>query len=583
MEFFLQGLYHRLFLLDVGRTDTGNGLPAYSVITQAFEYFFGGEIHFDTIMHALREIINLGILNGFRKIINGIGDGFQGFGDTLNNFANNIKGIGSEIKGIFSDLREVIGAYKKEKTAEILKTVAVSLLMVAGALFIVSKIDENKIKSSILMISVMLGELIGSLAIVAKIAKGDSIKNLGKFSITMVSMSVALLILASALKKIASIDAVDAWSSIMMITVLMFELVAAMKLLTGKEGTSVAKGATVLLSLSISVNILANAMKKLSSINDDNLLKGVISIFAMLMMLVASVNLLEKKMGIGTGAGIVLLATSLLIVGEAIKKIGSLDIDTLKFGLIGIALALAAIVTALNFMPDSVLLKGISITIIATGLVILGEAIKKIGSLDVDAIKFGLIGIALALAAIVTALNFMPNLVITKSIAIGIISASLIILGEAIKKIGSLDIDTLKFGLIGIGAGLLAMTLALIALSNPTALVGAASLLVASASLVVLAKALKTAGSLGWESMVQGLLALVGVLAIVAGASVLLAPLIPAILGVGAALIVFALGLTACTIPLAIFVDLMKSICEYGPERIRGFNHFLIKNYIYDT
>lgn len=546
-------------------------------LKEALEYFFGGEIHFDTIMHVLREIINLGILNGFRKIVDGIGETTLNFGNILKSASKTIKNVGEGLKEMFTNIGEVFGAWKKQKIADILKTVAVSLLLLAAALLILSKIDSDKLWESMGGMTVMLGELLGSMAIMSKMLDGKKLKNFLKMNTMLMSFSLSILILASALKKISEIKEGKVGVAIVGITALIGELVVATRLLTTGGDKTVLKAAGVLLGLAIAVDLLTIAVKQLSGIDWPDLGKGLLGIFGILMMLVASVDMMDKKIGVGTGVGLVLLATSLIIVGEAIKKIGSLDVDTLKFGLIGIALGLAAIVTALNLMPDSVLMKGVSITIIAAGLVILGEAIKKIGSLDFKTFSFGLLGIAGGLVAIVFALQALSGKgVLGAATSILIVSASLVVMSKALKTVGELGIEAMIVGLVGLVGGLMAMVVALVALSNPMVLAGAAALLVASGALIILAEALKNLGEMGLETVAQGLISLILLLATVGASSVLLSAIAPAILIAGAALAVFGAGLLVCTVPLAILIDLMKSLIEFGGKGVAALTEFLL-------
>lgn len=547
-------------------------------IKEALEYFFGGELHFDTLMHAIRELINLGILNSFRKIVDGLGNATQGLGGTLKNAAKTIKDVGKEITGVFSDIRDVISAYKKEKLAEVLKTVATALLMLAAALFILSKIDSDKLWESMGGMTVMLTELLGSMAIISKMLNGKELKSFGKISVVLIAFSAAILILASALKKICSVvETGKLGASIVGITVLIGELVVAARLLTTDGSKQVIKAAGIMIGIAIAVDLLTIAVKQLSGIDWPDLGKGLLGIFGILMMLVASVNMMDKKMGIGTGIGLVLLATSLIIVGKALENIGSLDIFTLAKGMFFMAGGLMAIVVALNAIPNGVLLKSASVVLVSASLLLIGKALENIGSLDLPTLAKGFVFMAGGLMAIVVALTAISSPAsLAGGAAILIVSGSLLVLASALKKVSSLKWDELAIGMIGLVGGLMAIVVALVALSNPMVLAGAAALLVASASLIVLAEALKIAGSLGWESMLQGLLALIGLLALVAGASVLLTPLIPSILGVGAALAVFGAGILVCTIPLAILVDLMKSLIEFGGKGIAALTDFLL-------
>lgn len=547
-------------------------------LREALEYFFGGEIHFDTIMHVLREIINLGILNGFRKIVDGIGETTLNFGNILKSVSKTIKNVGEGLKEMFTDIGEVFGAWKKQKIAEILKTVAISLLLLAAALLILSKIDSDKLWESMGGMTVMLSELLGSMAIISKMLDGKDTKNFIKMNGMLISFSAAILILASALKKISSVvETGNLGASIVGITFLIGELIVAARLLTTGSDKTVLKAAGVLLGMAIAVDLLTIAVKQLSGIDWPDLGKGLLGIFGILMMLVASVDMLDKKLGVGTGIGLVLLATSLIIVGNALEKIGSLDITTIAKGLFGIAGSLLSIIAAINAIPSGAIGKATGILIVSSSLLLIGQALKNIGSLDFKTFSFGLLGIAGGLVAIVFALQALSGKsVLGAAASILIVSASLVVMSKALKNIGELGIEKMLVGLLGLTGGLMAMTVALLALSNPMVLAGAAALLVASGALIILAEALKNLGEMGLETVAQGLISLILLLTTVGAASVLLSAIAPAILIAGGALAVFGAGLLVCTIPLAILVDLMKSLIEAGPKAVSVLTDFLL-------
>jgi hypothetical protein len=74
---------------------------------------------------------------------------------------------------------------------------------------------------------------------------------------------------------------------------------------------------------------------------------------------------------------------------------------------------------------------------------------------------------------------------------------------------------------------------------------GAAALIVVAGALAIIAPVLKTLGEMSLAEIGKGLLALVGVFVVVAGAGILLAPLVPVILGLSAAIALFGVGCLA--------------------------------------
>ena len=69
-----------------------------------------------------------------------------------------------------------------------------------------SLVDSEKLNASLGALSVLFVELLGSMAIFEKIMNGAAIKGMGQLTIAMIGMSTAVLILAGAVQKLSGLD-----------------------------------------------------------------------------------------------------------------------------------------------------------------------------------------------------------------------------------------------------------------------------------------------------------------------------------------------------------------------------------------
>ena len=107
------------------------------------------------------------------------------------------------------------------------------IVILAASILVISLIDPNKIWSSLEAITVLFTDLMASMAVFNKI--GGDYKHPLKAATVMISASLAILVLASALKKIASIDTKDLMKSMVGIAGLSAIIVAIAKAMSSNE------------------------------------------------------------------------------------------------------------------------------------------------------------------------------------------------------------------------------------------------------------------------------------------------------------------------------------------------------------
>ena len=303
----------------------------------------------DGIMKALRgegfdSLIDL--LNG--GIVTGIGVGIMKFiknltglestaDDAIGGFAGIIEGF----KGAINGAKETLADFQASLKADILMKIAGSIAVLAGSLLVLSLIDSDKLGGALASISILFAELAASMALFDKTLSGQ--KGLNKFGMAMIEMSAAILVLASALKKIASIDSDKLAGALVGITVLIGEMVAA-SLALSKWGGKIKTSAVSMILFAEAINILANAVGKLGALDTDKLTKGLVGVGVLMAELAAF--MVASKFGnfkATQGLAIIELSAALLILEKSVSGFGSMDIETIKKGLTGVGVILAEV------------------------------------------------------------------------------------------------------------------------------------------------------------------------------------------------------------------------------------------------
>lgn len=423
----------------------------------------------------LNDGIFAGVLVGIYKFVDNLNGPLGSIKDMFDGIAGE-DGIIGGLKDTLDSVRGCFEAYQQSLQAETIKKIAVAIAILAAAIFVISSIDGDKLDHSLGAVTILFGELIGSLAVFNKVNSGS--KGLVKSVAAITGLATALLILSGAMKIMSTMS----WSEIAV----------------GITGTVVGLGA-----------------------------------------LVGAVNLLPEKNTIKSAKAIGKLATALVILAAGMKIMASMSWQELGVAVTGVVVGLGALVAAVNLLPKDAALRSMGMIGLATAMVILGGALKIMGSLSWDEIGRGLAAMAGSLIAIVGAMNLMTS-ALPGAAAMLIVAPALIILAGALKIMGSMSWEEIGKGLVALAGSLLilagAMTLMVASLP------GAAAMLVIAPALLILAAALKVMGSMSWGEIGKSLVMLAGAFAVIGVAGLLLTPVIPAILGLAAAILLLGVA-----------------------------------------
>ena len=176
---------------------------------------------------------------------------------------------------------------------------------------------------------------------------------------------------------------------------------------------------------------------------------------------------------------------------------------------------------------------------------ILADACAVIGGLSIEGVVKGITGVSALLTGVALFVNkteFTPGL-LKASASVLVFAVAMKILASAVSELAGRSMEEIVGALAAIGGALLIFSVGLEAMEK--GLPGAGALLVAAAAISVLAPALSLLGALSMESIVNGLLAIIGVITIFAAAAGPLEALLPAMLGLAAVLAVLGASILA--------------------------------------
>lgn len=490
------------------------------------------DVNFSSVFDVLSGISLAGIAVGINKFLKGITDA-----------VSDVTKLTDQIKGILDSVRGCFEAYQTQLKAGTLIKIASAIAILTGAIVVLSLIDSAKLASSITALTGLFAELMTSMAIFTKIS-GD-LKNAGKTATIMLGLSVSVLILASALKKIASLSWNEIAKGLTGITVISGVLAGVAKVISKDEKT-IAKGAFNLIFLATAVKILASACKDISQLSWSELAKGLTGVGVLMAEIALFLNTAKfSGKAVSTATGILVLSAAIKVLASACKDFGSMQWSEIGKGLtsIGILLTEIAAFTNLTGNAKHVVSTGVALIAIAGAMKIMASAVQDFGSMQWDEIGRGLTVMAGALAEITLAVNLMPKNMVSTGVGLIAVASALTILSNVLSSMGNFTWEEIAKGLVTMGGALAELSIAL-NLMNGT-LAGSAALLIASASLAVLAPVLSILGAMSWEAIAKGLVSLAGAFAIIGVAGAVLSPIIPSILALAGAFTLIGVGVAA--------------------------------------
>lgn len=512
---------------------------------------------------------NLGEANfsGIIDLLNGISFGAIAVGITkfVGTFRKAIEDIGSfkeSFIGILDSVRGCFEAYQNQLQAGTLLKIASAIAILTASLIALSLVDSEKLNVALGAITVLFAELLASMAVFNKIS--GQATGVMKSVTAMLGIATAVLILASALKKIADLNTKQLTTGLIGVAGLTTMMVAAAKAMSSNSKTII-KGATQMVIFAAAIKILASVCEQLAKLDWNQLAKGLIGVGVLL----AEVSLFLRTAkfsgkSITTATGIVILSAAIKVLASACKDFGEMKWEDIGKGLASIAVLLAEVTafTKLTGNAKHVISTGVALIAIGAAMKIFASAVKDFSGMQWDEIARGLIAMAGALAAVTIAVNFMPKNMIGIGTGLIAVSAALLILANALNQMGSMSWEEIAKGLITLGGAMAILAIGLNAMTGTLA--GSAALLVAASALLVLTPVLAILGAMSWSSIVKGLVTLAGAFAILGVAGAVLTPLVPSILalsgslaligvavvGIGAGLALAGAGLSALAVGL---------------------------------
>lgn len=504
------------------------------------------------------DLTGEGILKGINTA------GFIAFLTLLYNFLRNFK-PGEFLEAITESIEALTGALRGMQFAlsgAALLSIALAIGILAISMEKLAKIDAMGLTRASTAIAVLMGELAAGFLLFDKVGGTLGAAKLIVVSTSLIRLGAALLILVTAVEKLAKLNWNDLAKGLTGVLFLTGTLVAGVKFLP-TDVAGIVKTATGLLVLSIAIRSLANAVEDLGKLSWEELAKGLTGVAALLASLALFTKIAElNKGGIAAGIGIILIATALEIMADAVGLFVKYNWEQLARGMAGIAAGIVIIAAALAVLPPTSIFSAAGVLIVASSLHLIANAVEEMSKLSWGEIGRGLTVMGGALAAIAIAIGFLPPSAVISAAGVLLVAASLGMITEALGKMSKMTWEEIGKGLTVLAGSLFIIAAALFFMQG--ALPGAAAVLIVAAAFRVLLPVLQGLGAMSWESIAKGLVALAGVFVILGAAGVILGPFVGVIIGLAGGITLLGLAVLAAGVGVLAFATGLGLLATVG-------------------
>lgn len=461
--------------------------------------------------------------------------------------SNFFQGFMDALSGLGSSVQNALGEIDWNAGAAVISAGLLGGLVVGLKKFILDNLNLDALTGGALSkIGETFDNLTGALVALQTQVKGK----------TLLTIAGAVALLAASMVALSFVDSTKLGLALGALTGAFAQLLIAMGILTRIGGLKtiavlpVISGAMV--TMATAVGILAAAMLILSTMDWEEIAKGLTATVGLLALLVGASIILNKYGGGFLRAGIAMipLALGIGILAVALKIMASMSWEEIGKGLATLAASLIIIAGAMKLMP-------LRLPFIAAGLVLVGIAVNLIAaslhtfaSLSWKEMGKGLAGLAGALVLIGIAVKTMP-------LTMPLIAAGLVLVGIALQGISAFmkAMGTMSWEEIGKGMAVLAGAFLILSLGlnsmGATAILGSAALILAAIGITALVPAIAAMGKLSWKTIGKAFAVIAGGMIAIGLASVFLAPAVPVLLGIGAAMLIFGAGVALLGVGIA--------------------------------
>lgn len=329
--------------------------------------------------------------------------------------------------------------------------IASSLLLVALAVKMISKLDPEAAKQGFLGLAGMVVAMAAVMAACKFLLKSKDGGNVGS---TLLKISAAILVLVYVAKMISGMS----WKDMGKAAIGMSYLVGVIALLIGissMAGNNIDKIGGTMVKLSIAMGLLVGVAKLIATMSWDDMGKagiGMLGLVGIIASLLAVSKIAGKDMA-KIGGTMMALSTAIMLMAVTIQILAGLDKEQLIKGVTCIVLfsgIITGLIAATKLAGKDLGRIGLTILAMSLAIAVMAAATAILGMVKTENLVKGLIAVGL-LSAMVAGLTAVTKFSKDTTISFIGLAAAIGILAAVAALLGFVPVENLKRGIAAVG------------------------------------------------------------------------------------------------------------------------------------
>ena len=295
----------------------------------------------------LTKVISVGAGVGMLAIakqLAGVADRLTSPLEVMGSISEAIERVG---KGIKANLK----ASALEKKTKAIQNIALATLMLAGAVFIFSKVDPDRLWQSVTAMGVLTVALAAIAVAMDNLSKsavefnGESKSfKIDGLKTTMLNLGIALLLIAATAKILGSMDTDEYMQGMLGVTALIGSMILVMvtmgTVIKADSGDAIGKAAKLFKKMSMTILLLVASVAILGNMSTDKYnqgmlgLMGVLSAYIVFIKYLVKATLICKEQQIAELSGLLIaISVSMLLMCQVAKIVGNMSLNEIVAGI----------------------------------------------------------------------------------------------------------------------------------------------------------------------------------------------------------------------------------------------------------
>jgi tape measure domain-containing protein len=429
-----------------------------------------GDINWNTVFGAVGVGAGVALVKKIRQLLDAPIE-------MLDAFSESIRGVLDGVADILNGFAAKLKSEALETAAKAILKMAIAMAILTAALVVLASLDPARLAQAVATMAGLFAAMQKTMSslITMQLPSGAQLFGLG---VALLGIAGAIFLLSISMKKIQDLDNGDIAAGLTTITVLLAGLSAAAEGMKGSTEELFQAGLGMV-AMAVAVVILSSALEKLASLDPVKALAGALAAATAITAMTLALKQIDEKQAKAKGFAFLSMGLAVNLFAMAVEKFGNMKLSMLGTGMAAIAALLAGLTVFFNALPDNMILVAAEILIISVAMNIMAKAVEAFGTMGWDAMIQGLVGIAGALGIMAIAAQVMNSAIVGAG-AVVIMAVGLTLLAGAVATFGQMGVDTMIKSLLGIAAVLVIIAAggALMGAISPLLLAGGAAFVV---------------------------------------------------------------------------------------------------------